>query len=463
MRRAFLGVLALAGTVSAQVAGREVAIERHLADDEEFQLSPTELIQYGKKLFKANWTAQDGGGRPKTNGSGNPVADPMSPLTFPRNFNRISGPEANSCAGSHNLPFVGGGDIVSNVFVMAQRFDFATFSRGDSIPARGALDERGQSVTLQSIGNSRATIGMFGSGFIEMLARQMTADLQAIRDVTPPGGSGALVSKGVSFGVLSRRADGSWDISKVEGLPTLSLATTSPDNPPSLAIRPFHQAGKVISLREFTNSAFNQHHGMQSTERFGVDTDPDGYGVVNELTRADITAAVVFQATLPVPVEVAPNDLRLQSAAVRGRAQFSAIGCATCHLPALPLDNQGWTYSEPNPYNLPGNLRLGEAPVLKIDLTSDALPGPRLKPDANGVVWVRAFTDLKLHDICTGPDDPNVEPLDMQAAAGSDAFFAGNSKFITRKLWGFANDRRSSIMASSPRFANRFWLMRERL
>jgi hypothetical protein len=161
----------MAGMAGAQVAGREVAIERHLADGEEFQISPQELIQYGRKLFTANWTAQDGGGRPKTNGSGNPIADSAAPLIFPRNFNRISGPEANSCAGCHNLPFVrGGGDIVTNVFVMAQRFDFATFSRGDAIPARGALDERGQPVTLQSIGNSRATIGMFGSGAAERSA-----------------------------------------------------------------------------------------------------------------------------------------------------------------------------------------------------------------------------------------------------------------------------------------------------
>ena len=27
----------------------------------------------------------------------------------------------------------------------------------------------------------------------------------------------------------------------------------------------------------------------------------------------------------------------------------------------------------------------------------------------------------------------------MQQPAGSDAFFAGNQRFITRKLWGFAN------------------------
>jgi hypothetical protein len=445
MRPQLLCVLLAASAIDTArgqvVIGREVAIERHLADGEEFQLSPSELIEFGRKLFTANWTVQDGAGRPKTNGSGNPLVDSAVPLRFPRAFNRVSGPEANSCAGCHNLPFVGGGgDIVANVFVLGQRFDSASFDRADSVPTRGAVDELGRPVTLQSIANSRATIGMFGSGFIEMLSRQMTADLQAIRDATPPGGSRALMSKGISFGIIARTPDGSWDVSKVEGIPAFSLTTTGPNDPPSVAIRPFHQAGRVISLREFTNNAFNQHHGMQSTERFGLNTDPDGDGVVNELTRADITAAVVFQATLPVPAEVVPKHLELRVAAAGGKQLFSAIGCAACHIPALPLDQKGWVYSEPNPYNLPGNLRPGDAPALKIDLTSDQLPGPRLKPDSNGIVWVPAFTDLKLHDICTGPDDPDVEPLDMQAPPGSPAFFAGNSKFITRKLWGFANE-----------------------
>jgi cytochrome c peroxidase len=421
--------------------GRERAIERHLIDGQEFDLSSSELIDFGRKLFTANWTVQDGAGRPLTNGSGNPLADTGAALRFPRAFNRVSGPEANSCAGCHNLPFVGGGgDIVANVFVLGQRFDSATFDPADSIPTRGAVDELGRPVTLQSIADSRATIGMFGSGFIEMLARQMTADLQAIRDATSPGGSRPLISKGVAFGIIARNPDGTWDVSKVEGLPAFSLTTTGPNDPPSVAIRPFHQAGRVISLREFTNNAFNQHHGMQSTERFGVNTDPDGDGVVNELSRADITAAVIFQATLPVPVEVVPKNLQLAVAAGRGKELFSAIGCASCHIPALPLDRDGWIYTEPNPYNLPGNLRPGDAPTLQIDLTSDTLPSPRLKSDGNGVVWVPAFTDLKLHDICSGPDDPNVEPLNMQALPGSSAFFAGNSKFITRKLWGFANE-----------------------
>jgi CxxC motif-containing protein (DUF1111 family) len=52
---------------------------------------------------------------------------------------------------------------------------------------------------------------------------------------------------------------------------------------------------------------------------------------------------------------------------------------------------------------------------------------------------VPAYTDLKLHNITSGPGDPNLEPLDMNQTPGTAAFFAGNGKFITRKLWGIAN------------------------
>jgi CxxC motif-containing protein (DUF1111 family) len=167
--------------------------------------------------------------------------------------------------------------------------------------------------------------------------------------------------------------------------------------------------------------------------------DPDADGVTNELTRADITAAVMFQASLPVPTQVMPESREAREAVRTGQRLFGQVGCTSCHIPALPLDRKGWIFSEPNPYNPPGNLQLDEAPDLRIDLTSDKLPGPRLKPDSHGVVWVPAFTDLKLHDICGGPGDPNVEPLNMQAPNGSAAFFEGNARFLTRKLWGVAN------------------------
>ncbi len=235
--------------------GVEVAIARHLADGEEATLPLARLLQQGQQLFTANWTAQEGGGRPLTKGTGAALSDSGSELRFPRNFNRLSGPDANSCAGCHNAPFGiagGGGDIVANVFVLGQRFDFVTFDGSDPLMTRGTFDEAGKAVTLGTLANSRITIGMFGSGYIEMLARQMTAEMQAIRDATLPGSSRPLVTKGVSFGVIARLPDGRWDTSRVEGLAAPSLATAGASSPPSLIVRPFHQAGNVISLRQFT-------------------------------------------------------------------------------------------------------------------------------------------------------------------------------------------------------------------
>jgi len=323
--------------------------------------------------------------------------------------------------------------------VLGQRFDFATLDGNEVLAGQGAVDESNALVTLQSIANSRATLGMSGSGYIEMLARQMTADLQAIRDATPPGRSQALATKGVSFGRIARLVDGTWDVSRVEGLVAPSLQTSGPANPPSLIIRPFHQASNVISLRQFTNNAFNHHHGIQTTERFGVNTDPDGDGFVNEMTRADVTAVSVFQAVMAVPGRVIPNDPEVEAAVLLGEQRFQQINCTSCHIPSLPLARQGSVYTEPNPYNPVGNLQVGQAPTFSVDLTRDDLPAPRLRP-SGGVVYVPAFTDLKVHNICDAPNDPNRERLDMNQPAGSPGFFAGNERFITRKLWGTANE-----------------------
>jgi hypothetical protein len=419
----------------APEVGREVAIPHRLQDGQEFELPLPDLLAYGKKLFEAHFTAQEGAGRPMTKGNGVPLSDPSSPLLFPRNNNRVSGPESNSCAGCHNQPISGGsGDLSTNVFAAGQRFDFATFDPNDTIPTRGTVDERGTTATLQTIADSRSTIDMFGAGYYEMLARQVTADLQHIRNGVKPGGRAHLMSKGISFGSLARNADGSWDTSAVQGLPPQSLASIGPQNPPSLLILPFHQGASTVSLRVFTNDAFNQHLGMQSTERFGLGTDPDGDGVVNELTRADITAVTLFQATLPVPTQVLPRNDVLRQAAHEGETLFRQIGCASCHIPALPLDNKGWIYIEPGPYNPAGNLQTGAAREISVDLSNDELAGPRLKP-VNGIVWVPLYTDFKLHDICKGPGDPNIEVLNANAPAGSSTFFAGNPLFLTRRLW----------------------------
>jgi hypothetical protein len=449
------GLLACTGVTGLECAqgqnrviGSEVSIKRHLQDGEEFEIAISDLVKFGESLFKAKFTVQEGAGRPMSKGTGAVISDLSAPLVFPRNFDRLSSPEANSCVGCHNAPAAGGGgDRVTEVFVLAQRFDHLTFDQDDGISLRGAIDESGKFVTLDNATNDRKTIGMEGSGFLEMVARQMTADLQAIAAGTLAGSSRELVSKGVTFGTITHNHDGTWDTSEVVGLPAPSLKAAGTATP-SLVILPYHQAGAVVSIRQFTNNAMNHHHGMQSEERFGLNVDADGDGVVNELTTADLTAISVFQATLPVPGRMIPNDPQVERAIRQGERLFDRIGCNSCHIDALPLDNRGWIYSEPSPYNPPGNLQVGPtnypftAPALSVDLTSRELPEPRLRPDPNGVVMVQAYTDLKLHDISATSNpatDPECEPLDQNQPAGSQGFFGGNCKFITRKLWGFYN------------------------
>lgn len=422
--------------------GRETSVVVRLMDGMELVTPLGVLVAHGQRLFDARWTRVEGAGRGLTKGTGRPLADASLGLIGGRAFNRVSAPDANSCAGCHSSPhgiLGGGGDFATNVFVLGQRFDFATFDRADTLPTRGAVDEAGNQVSLLDAANQRSTTGMFGAGYLEMLARQMTEELQGIRDTIRRGETKELVAKGVAFGKLTLRESGLWDTSKVEGLGRLSLLATDSHAPPSLVLRPWHQASNVVSIREFTNTAFNHHHGIQSTERFGLDTDPDGDGFTNELTRADVTAVSVWQATLQVPGRVIPSDPVIERAVLAGEKAFERIGCADCHIPQLPLDKNGWVYSEPNPFNPPGNLRLGETEELKVDLTDSALPEPRLRPDAAGVVWVDAYTDFKLHDICE-PGAGKAEPLDQNQAQWSPKFRDGNCRFLTKRLWGAANE-----------------------
>lgn len=414
--------------------GSEISAKNRLSEGDEFRINPFRLIEIGKEMFAADWTIQEGAGRPLTKGVGAPLADLSDPLVFPRNFNRLSSPEANGCGGCHNKPRLGGGgDIVANVFVTGQRFDHLTFDHDDTIPTKGSVDESGRFVQLQNAANSRNTLGMFGSGYLDMMSRQMTEDLQHIRDTLMNGMAAPLETKGVSFGYLLRNIDGTYDVSEVEGLLPSSLSGPIP----SLIIQPFHQAGGAVSVRHFTNNAFNHHHGIQPSERFGNGVDADGDGFVDEINTTEITAVSVFQAQLAVPGRVIPNDPEIEQAVKQGEILFDEIGCTSCHVASLPLDNRGWIYTEPNPYNPEGNLRPGDRAVFSLNLNDKRLDLPRLKKK-RGVVNVPAFTDLKLHDITSGPDDPNREPLDQNAKG--DAFFDGNSKFLTKKLWGIANE-----------------------
>src|SRR5262249_51358269 len=115
----------------------------------------------GRRLFVTDFNVCDGAGRPGTNGGIQPR--PIDPTLAPR-FTRVSGPEANSCAGCHNQPQpAGAGDFVANVFVLAQ----------NATPVSDSI----LSSAFTQTWLERNTLGMFGSGAIELLGREMTEDL----------------------------------------------------------------------------------------------------------------------------------------------------------------------------------------------------------------------------------------------------------------------------------------------
>jgi hypothetical protein len=239
-----------------------------------------ELIGMGRKLFRTTFNILDGAGRPNATGDSKPTIRVTHDL---RLFQRIAGPDANSCAGCHNQPIVGGaGDFAANVFVGAHLTDPPT----TNIEA--------------DVTNERNTLSIFGAGAIEMVAREMTSELQNQREaarlraaITRSDERIRLEAKGVRFGYLTVRPDGTYSTDDLEGIDS------------DLIVKPFGVKGVAVSIREFTNFALNQHHGIQSEERFGWARtgvrDFDGDGVENEFTIGQVTALTVYQASLPPP------------------------------------------------------------------------------------------------------------------------------------------------------------------
>jgi cytochrome c5 len=303
------------------------------------------------------------------------------------------------------------------VFVRAQELDFVDFD--NQFDDRKEV-EVGAAIDLQNVANERGTVGMFGSGLIELLAREMTADLHDIRDEALNSSSKSgqpvaadLVTKGIRFGSITAHPSGAIDTTLVVGVDY------------DLVIRPFHQKGVVASLRGFTNNALNHHHGLQTYERTGAGKDPDGDGVRNEITPGDTTALVVFQATLPMPTQRVATDDDQKRRVASGKALFDSVGCSACHVQEMPL--KSLIFTEPGPYNSGKDLVPGKVDaLLEIDLADYS---PTLKQNSDGEYLIPVFTDLKRHKM---GDELNNELLEQDDVP--------TDEWLTKKLWGFVSE-----------------------
>jgi hypothetical protein len=169
----------------------------------------------------------------------------------------------------------------------------------------------------------------------------------------------------------------------------------------------------------------NQHLGMQSVEKFGLNVDADGDGIVNEISTGDVTALAIYQAQLGTPGQVIPDDPVRAKAVHDGEAIFAQIGCTDCHIPSMQLTSR--LFTEPNPFNPEWKLPVPVLRRVSFDMTTEG-EQPRLESTSNGGAVVKAYTDLKRHNLC---DD-------------RDSFFCNEkvtppgivpNTFLTRKLW----------------------------
>ncbi len=360
------------------------------------------LIEDGRRIFLARFNALDGVGRPAATGE----AKPTRRLDLGGNaFDRSTGPDATSCVSCHGQGGPGGGGDFSASVIVASTTGYVA-----------ATPDHGSRIAV------RRPPSLFGAGLIEALAREMTDALRAQRDsgLAAARASGqsrrvALATKGVDFGSLEARPDGTYDASAVSGVG------------PDLVVRPFGWRGQAASIREFTITALNQHHGLEAVERFGWERtgrrDFDEDGTSTEVTPGQVTALVMFLASLP-PLEPRRLASHGDPAIARGESAFASIGCTACHRPALPLEEP--VFVEPGPYRPPGTLSQDDvAWRLRLPLALAPNTAARAHPSP---LPVRAFTDLKWHRICDAEDAFLCDELSLRDGRPADAF-------LTAKLW----------------------------
>ncbi len=359
-----------------------------------------EFLRFGEDLFRTKFNVLDGAGRPGATGDSKPTVRYQEGPSF----SRIAGPDANSCLDCHNQPRIGGGSgVAGNVFVGTHFTNPVTQSINPAIT------------------NERGSVSLFGIGLVEILAREITNDLQAIKADTLDQAyykrksvTAALISKGIHYGHVTAFPDGTYSAKDVQGLD------------PDLVVRPFGAKGVAASIREFSNFALNQHHGIQPVERFGWQrtgsADFDADGVMEEFSPSELSALTLFQAALDWPSIDDTADLGRVSA---GRAAFEQAQCTSCHRLAVPIDTA--VFSEPNPYNRSGTA-LPEHFSGKINLSMTPRPNSVFYRDDAGRLVVDLFSDLKRHSIC----DEN-KPYFCNEEVPQD--FVALEDFVTPRVW----------------------------
>jgi hypothetical protein len=392
-----------------------------------------QLFADGDRLFHTVYNGLDGVGAMLTAGGtplhrfSNGPAGGGQPITV----------GAQACGDCHAVPFAAGaGDAHTRVFSDPDVDGKAPF-------------------------NPRSTTSLHGDGLLQLLAEEMTEELQAARDAAAaeakksPGTpvTRDLTAKGVEFGQLKAIADAKgavlFDDSGVVGVDR------------DLVVRPYGWKGFVTTLRNFDLAAANAGMGMQGEEfawRLPPERqpDPDADGVARELTVGDVTAMTIYTAAQETPLGVAhladlgmvarPDAAALDRVKQGGEA-FERIGCAACHRPEMHLSNT--VFEEPtkrgNGHYLDGFLASKDADYdpakpARVDMLKDAQP-PRVEADPAGGAIVRLYGDLKRHRMGRQLADPAGPQVVFDATLApvqidGKVQMVPPDVFLTAELWG---------------------------
>ncbi len=370
-------------------------------------LNASTLFDVGDFTFEHIFTVAEGLGNALPGAPGNGTARPAF-RTNPNNvhFAAFGAPEAQSCVTCHN---VGGDDGAGD-----RNHDI--FQIGDGINRASGVERNPPTV--------------LGNGFRQRIGEEMTADLQgelasAKAKCTAANPhvavTQALTSKGISFGSLTVNAD----------CTTVNFgATVGVDT--DLIIKPFGWKGREATLKRFVEGGFRVHFGIQSQPQVsskcpntnllgtGACPDPDGDGVVNELTEGGLSAMAIYMGLREIPVRVPAISAAAQTRANTGESLFKSVGCATCH-------TQFMTANKPVHVEAADSVAAGGTggKGITLNLAVDN-KDPKPAVNANGSMTIEVFSDFKRHDVGAALTDN--QPFNQIAA----------NQFITPPLWGIA-------------------------
>ncbi len=433
-------------------------------------VSVNELFYRGAHIFSNNFTATDGFGE-APDGPRRSSQDLAGNQITP--FLRFNGLDAQSCLECHNSLGMQRGESTMS---MPRQLGMVGGSGG--VSANVLVFEDGHDLEN---GRVRNPPHVFGLGYIQRLADEMTEDLLtiqelALREAVQLGEEQRveLVSKGVHFGYLNASPIGAVDTSEFDGISI------------DLVVRPFQHKGVASSLRNFVSGAMNFHFSVQPEElikRHLIPNDNPNGTLQNdpeiEIADGDVSAVAAFVAALRPPVE---DSSGLEPELVEeGRDLFTAIGCAECHVPSMTIRDSRVTIIDPDVIEeqeelldrdsryislkekirstshlsisakevdsrlLPSRLsheakqiadETGRLRGLTFDLSDEYLPDealPRLRPEEDGTVKVPLYSDLRRHKMGQDLSDPIAQETEIQS------ILIPPDEFLTRPLWGVAD------------------------